>query len=76
MNQELNDFLKTNYPVLMQFIIPILIWTLFWKGLALWHAAKKSSFGWFVAILLVNTFGLLEIGYLLWLKSKGVKIFG
>lgn len=76
MDQELYNFLKSNYPLLMQFIIPLIIWTLFWKGLALWHSVKRNSLGWFVLILIVNTVGLLEIGYLIWLKSKGVKIFG
>ena len=45
--------------------IPLLIWTLFWKGLALWHSARKGSSVWFVIILLVNTLGILEIVYLM-----------
>lgn len=44
--------------------IPILIWSITWKGLALWKAAKKDQKPWFVAILVVNTLGLLEIVYL------------
>ena len=43
----------------------IMIWSLIWKGLGLWHAALRKQQWWFVAILLLNTFGVLEIIYLL-----------
>jgi methionyl-tRNA synthetase len=46
-------------------IIPLVLWSLIWKGLALWRAARKGSTGWFIALLLVNTAGILEILYLL-----------
>lgn len=42
----------------------IIIWGLFWKGLALWHAARRKQPWWFVILLLVNTMGILEIIYL------------
>lgn len=47
----------------------ILIWTIFWKGSALWHAAKVGDFKWFLAILILNTFGILEIAYLIFIKK-------
>ena len=34
------------------------------KGYALWHAAKRDEKGWFIALLIVNTFGILEIVYI------------
>ena len=40
------------------------LWTLVWKGLALWHAARNGQPWWFVALLLINTLGILEIVYL------------
>jgi hypothetical protein len=46
----------------------ILIWSLFWKGLALWQAAGRKQISWFVILLAVNTVGLLEIAYILWLN--------
>ena len=46
------------------FII-IVVWSLFWKGLALWNAAKNHQIAWFIALLLLNTAGILEIVYLL-----------
>lgn len=42
----------------------ILIWSLFWKGLALWKSAKQNQRYWFIAMLVLNTVGILEIIYL------------
>lgn len=42
----------------------ISIWALTWKGLALWRSARKNQRYWFVALLVLNTLGLLEILYL------------
>ena len=42
----------------------ILIWSLVWKGLALWKAARKNSLVWFIILLVVNTVGILEILYI------------
>jgi len=46
------------------FFWPLLVWSLVWKGMALWHAARKGETYWFVALLIVNTAGILEILYL------------
>jgi len=45
-------------------LLPILIWSIIWKGLALWKAAQLRSKIWFVILLVVNTAGILEILYL------------
>jgi len=45
-------------------LILLSLWTLFWKGLALWHSAKKGNPWWFVFFLIINTVGILEIFYL------------
>ena len=44
----------------------IFVWSILWKGLALWRAAKYHQKSWFIAILVVNsaTVGILEIVYL------------
>jgi len=50
----------------------ITVWSLVWKGMALWKASKKSQKYWFVAILVLNTIGLLEIAYIFYFsKLKG-----
>lgn len=43
----------------------ILIWELVWKGIALWKSAKNSHSYWFIAILILNTVGVLPIAYLI-----------
>jgi hypothetical protein len=40
------------------------LWTIPWKGLALWRAAKRGDKFWFIALLLINTLAILEIFYL------------
>lgn len=48
----------------MPFILIAVLWTLVWKGLALWHAARRGEYWWFLILLVVNTLGILEIIYL------------
>jgi len=42
----------------------LLVWTLYWKGMALWKSARENHQKWFIAILILNTLGILEILYL------------
>ncbi|MFA6521625.1 MAG: DUF5652 family protein [Candidatus Gracilibacteria bacterium] len=60
----------------LPFIILLVIWTLFWKGLALWHAGRRGQPWWFVVLLVLNTLGILEIVYLFAIvKMKFSKLF-
>ena len=45
-------------------LIVLVAWSVYWKGLALWKASKEGSKPWFVALLLINTLGILEILYI------------
>ena len=55
-----------NIPTWFPFVfIPLAIWSLFWKALALWHSARRGNTIWFVALLLINTIGILDIVYLI-----------
>lgn len=54
-------------------LIAAIIWTLIWKGFALWRAAELKQKYWFIAILLINTLGLLEIIYL-FLVARDYKV--
>jgi len=45
-------------------VMLLALWTLPWKGYALWHAAKLSHKWWFIALLVVNTLAILEIIYI------------
>lgn len=53
-------------------LIPLIIWSLFWKGWALWVAAKNDSKPWFIVLLILNTAGILDILYI-FVFGKGVK---
>ncbi len=52
----------------LEFVAPIflvtMLWSLFWQGLGLWHAARRGEWIWFAIFLFVNTLGILEIIYL------------
>jgi hypothetical protein len=49
----------------------LIVWSLIWKGIALWHSARKTQPAWYVAMLILNTVGILEIVYLLFFMPKG-----
>lgn len=44
--------------------LALFAWSVVWKGMALWKAAHKEQKWWFVAFLVVNTLGILEILYI------------
>ena len=52
------------------FLVAVLAWTLPWKAVALWRSAKSGSKWWFIAFLLVNTVGALEILYIFVFSKK------
>ena len=53
------------FPSWLAVIIPfILVWTLPWKGVALWRAARNKQLVWFIVLFLVNTLAILEIIYI------------
>jgi len=47
-----------------------LVWSVIWKGLALWKAARLGHKYWFVALLVINTLGILEILYIYIFSEK------
>ena len=58
------------------FLFAALAWTLFWKSLAVWHAARRKEGIWFIVLMLVNSLGVLDIIYLFSIaKVKSDKLF-
>ena len=51
-------------------LIVLLSWSIVWKGIALWKAARNGSKAWYVVMLLVNTVGILEIIYIFAVAKK------
>jgi len=58
-------------------LIPIIIllaaWSLVWKGIALWKAARNGCKVWYVIFLLINTLGILEILYIFVFSKSGAQ---
>ena len=44
-------------------LIVLIVWSIIWKGLALWRAAKRGDTVWFIIFMFLNTAGILEIVY-------------
>ena len=51
-----------------------LVWTMIWKGIGLWKAGRQNQIGWFVAMFILPTLGILPIIYLLWFQKKGKRV--
>lgn len=63
--------LGTSYPIWFYIIG---LWSLIWKGLALWRSAHNEQKIWFVVLLVINTFGILELVYLFKFARKPLTI--
>lgn len=48
----------------------IIAWSIVLKGLALWRSARYDQRNWFIAILVLQTLGILEIVYLFKFAKK------
>lgn len=62
----------TQIPPALLFVL--FLWSLLWKGIALWKAAKNEQRNWFIVMLVVNTIGILEIAYLFFFAKKKMKL--
>jgi len=51
-------------------LLIILAWCVYWKGRGLWRAAKNDNKKWFVALIILNTAGILEIIYIFKIAKK------
>ena len=65
-NEQILQFILLNPFVL----ITLIVWTFIWKGISLWMSARRGQRNWFVALLVLNTLGILEIAYILYTKNK------
>ncbi len=44
--------------------VALALWSVVWKGIALWKAARRDQLGWYLALLVLNTVGLLPMIYI------------
>ena len=68
----MDSSLLPSIPPLAQYAL--LVWSIAWKGLALWNASKNDQKNWFIAILVINTIGILEIVYLFGFAKKKMTV--
>ena len=61
MTNSFAELLLAQNPLVLFLLIA---WSLVWKGIALWRSARNNQKGWFVALLIINTLGILEILYI------------
>ncbi|MEI6581043.1 MAG: DUF5652 family protein [bacterium] len=62
----MSPFINENPMVLLILVL----WTLPWKIFALWTAVKNNHKGWFIALVILNTFGIVEIIYIFVVAKK------
>lgn len=62
--------LMNQNPWLGWLLILLIVWSLPWKAMALWKAAKNDQKIWFVIFIVLNTVGILEIIYLFFLGKE------
>lgn len=51
-------------------LMPFIFLELILKGIALWKAGRNNQKYWFIALLIINSVGLLPIIYLLFFQVK------
>lgn len=57
--------------MIMVITIILVIWSIVWKGYALWISAQEKNKVWFIVLFLINTVGILEIIYIFLVSKKG-----
>jgi len=61
MNQETTWLATTAGTIIL---LLLALWSIPWKGWALWRAARRKDLVWFIVLLIINTVGILEIIYI------------
>lgn len=48
----------------------LMLWVLPWKGYSLWTAARNGHKRWFIILIVVNTFAILDIIYIFYVAKR------
>tara|TARA_Y100000310_G_scaffold323648_1_gene384348 strand:- start:2329 stop:2634 length:306 start_codon:yes stop_codon:yes gene_type:complete len=62
--QLIANYLGVSVATAVVILAILSIWSLIWKGFALWKSSQKKSIIWFIVLLVLNTMGILEILYI------------
>lgn len=52
------------------FTILVTLWSIPWKGVAMWRAAGRGDKVWFIVFLVVNLLAIPEIFYIFFVSNK------
>ncbi len=66
MYEQIGMWLMENVVVLYL----VILWSLIWKGIALWKSARNKQVVWFIVLFVINTAGILPIVYLAFFQRK------
>ncbi len=69
----IGNYLGISATATMGLFLAIAVWSLAWKGFALWKSSKKSHLIWFIVLLIVNSIGILEILYIFVFSKMSLK---
>jgi len=61
-NVNMENLFNSDYMPII--IILTALWTIPWKGVSLWKAARNGSIVWFFILLIFNTLGILDMIYI------------
>jgi len=48
----------------------VIVWSMAWKGVALWRAGRNAHLVWFIVLFIFNTLGILPIIYIFAFSRK------
>lgn len=64
----------SNYLHIPAFLLALIgVWSIIWKGIALWKSAGYKDKVWFIIFLIINTVGILEILYIFVFSKREYK---
>ena len=66
----LTEWIAANNTAFLITLLVISLWSIIWKGTAMWKASRRGSNKWFWVLLIFNTAGILPILYLWFTKKK------
>jgi len=66
----MNYFAGYPKPWFFFLLLPLVVWELIIRGIALWKSARNSQKVWFVFLLIINSLGILPLIYLLFFQKK------
>lgn len=54
-------------------LVILSVWDITWRGVALWKSSRGGQRYWFIALMVVNSIGILPLVYLFFFQRKPVE---